>query len=310
MGHQIGWTDFDIDADTQKLMVTTYGTTPYSAADLAANPALLELVPTIVSQFELTPTSKSIIGDARDNRLNGTNDADVILGAGGDDELKGRDGDDYLDGGKGGDEIRGGSGNDRIFARAGNDELKGEDGNDHLVGGDGSDQASGGGGNDTFVATIDDGNDEYSGGSGTDTLDLSQTAAAATVWLQQGSAKSDDIGRDDLSSIENVVGSSGDDRLTGDSDANRLAGGPGNDKIDGAGGHDVIVGGLGNDLLTGGSGNDTFIFEMGSGADTITDFAAGPLLRDVIQIDDALLANFNALLAATTDLGADLLITV
>ena len=310
VGHHIGWTDFDVNANTGKLLITTYGTTPYSAADLAANPALLNLEPTIVSQFQVTPTSDSIIGTARNDRLNGTNDADVILGAAGNDDLKGRNGDDYVDGGKGHDEVRGGAGNDRLFGRAGNDELKGEDGNDHVVGGDGHDEASGGDGDDTFVATIDDGNDSYSGGSGTDTLDLSGTSAAATVSLQQRTAKGDDIGHDELSSIENVTGGTGADRLTGDNQANLLDGGAGNDKIDGAGGHDVIVGGIGNDLLTGGSGNDAFVFEMGSGVDTITDFSAGPLVRDVIQIDQALLADFDALLDATTDLGADLRISL
>ena len=308
VGHQVGWTDFDIDADTQKLMVTTHGTTPYTADELATNPALLELVPTIVSQFELTPTSDSIIGSARNDHLTGTGDADVILGAGGNDELKGRDGDDYLDGGKGNDELRGGDGDDRMFGRDGNDELKGDGGNDYIVGGGGNDKASGGDGNDTFVATTGDGNDEYSGGSGVDTLDLSETSAPATVSLQQGTAKGDDIGNDKLSSIENAIGGSGADRLTGNGDPNRLEGGAGDDKIDGAGGNDVIAGGLGNDLLTGGSGNDTFIFE--SGVDTITDFSAGPQLRDVIQIDNALLADFNALLLATTDLGSDLQITL
>ncbi len=54
--HTYGWTQFDIDASSQKLTVTTYGITPYSATDLASNPeAVLGLTPAVVSQFEVTP---------------------------------------------------------------------------------------------------------------------------------------------------------------------------------------------------------------------------------------------------------------
>jgi hypothetical protein len=54
--HTYGWTQFDIDASSQKLTVTTYGIPPYSATDLASNPeAVLGLTPAIVSQFEVTP---------------------------------------------------------------------------------------------------------------------------------------------------------------------------------------------------------------------------------------------------------------
>ena len=39
--------------------------------------------------------------------------------------------------------------------------------------------------------------------------------------------------------------------------------------------NDVLIGGTGNDTLTGGLGNDTFIYKVGDGADTITDFNTG-----------------------------------
>ncbi|MBM1634960.1 Hint domain-containing protein [Sulfitobacter mediterraneus] len=38
---------------------------------------------------------------------------------------------------------------------------------------------------------------------------------------------------------------------------------------------DVLIGGTGNDTITGGLGNDTFVYNVGDGADTITDFNAG-----------------------------------
>lgn len=52
-----GWTEFDIDQDTQKLTVTTYGIPYYTEAELLADPAsITSLQPTIVSQFEVLPT--------------------------------------------------------------------------------------------------------------------------------------------------------------------------------------------------------------------------------------------------------------
>jgi len=43
-------------------------------------------------------------------------------------------------------------------------------------------------------------------------------------------------------------------------------------RITGSSGEDVLNGKGGNDWLFGGEGNDTFVFEKGSGTDTITDF--------------------------------------
>lgn len=54
--HTYGWTEFDIDAETQKLTVTTYGIQSYSEAELLQNPnAITGLTPTVVSQFEVLP---------------------------------------------------------------------------------------------------------------------------------------------------------------------------------------------------------------------------------------------------------------
>ncbi|MFV3130230.1 beta strand repeat-containing protein [Niveispirillum sp. KHB5.9] len=74
--------------------------------------------------------------------------------------------------------------------------------------------------------------------------------------------------------------------------ADRLFGGAGNDSIDAGAGNDVVDGGAGDDLLygnagadtiTGGAGNDVFAITSGSststGADTITDFSSGDVVR-------------------------------
>jgi myo-inositol-hexaphosphate 3-phosphohydrolase/phosphodiesterase/alkaline phosphatase D-like protein len=55
--HTFGWTEFDIDPKTQNLLVTTYGITPYTREELEANPfEIINRQPTIVSQFEVTPS--------------------------------------------------------------------------------------------------------------------------------------------------------------------------------------------------------------------------------------------------------------
>ncbi|NJN02523.1 MAG: phytase [Leptolyngbyaceae cyanobacterium SL_1_1] len=54
--HTYGWTQFDIDRTTQKLLVTTWGIDGYTQAELLANPdEILGREPRIVSQFEVTP---------------------------------------------------------------------------------------------------------------------------------------------------------------------------------------------------------------------------------------------------------------
>lgn len=54
--HTYGWTQFDIDPETQKLTVTTYGIESYSESDILTTPeSILQPEPQIVSQFEVNP---------------------------------------------------------------------------------------------------------------------------------------------------------------------------------------------------------------------------------------------------------------
>ena len=56
VAHTYGWTEFEIDGDSQTLAVTTYGIPAYSTADLAVDPAaVIALAPQSVSQFLVTP---------------------------------------------------------------------------------------------------------------------------------------------------------------------------------------------------------------------------------------------------------------
>ncbi|MDZ8108051.1 MAG: calcium-binding protein [Nostoc sp. DedQUE12a] len=63
--------------------------------------------------------------------------------------------------------------------------------------------------------------------------------------------------------MANIIGTNGNDTLLGTTSA---------DTINGKLGNDTITGNKGNDTLTGGGGKDRFIYNLGDGTDTITDF--------------------------------------
>ncbi len=89
----------------------------------------------------------------------GTNQADCILGYGGNDTISGGNGDDFIVGGDGDDAVDGGNGDDTIY---------GDDGDDTLSGGNGRDTILGGAGND--IIDGDNGPDTISGGDGNDVI--------------------------------------------------------------------------------------------------------------------------------------------
>ena len=97
-----------------------------------------------------------------------------------------------------------------------------------------------------------------------------------------------------------------DDTLNGGAGDDFMNGLSGDDVLDGAGGDDTLVGGSGDDILTGGPGDDLFIFENGSGSDTITDFNAGQSTPDRIDISDFGFTDFDDLSAAFSNVGQDL----
>jgi Ca2+-binding RTX toxin-like protein len=135
------------------------------------------------------------------------------------------------------------------------------------LGGD-NDTGIGGNGAETFLGSA--GHDEFDGGGGTDTYDGSNGTARQTADLGAGSVISDDLGSDNIVSIENLFGGSNHDRLTGDDLTNVLRGNDGNDRLTGLGGHDRIFGGLGNDVILGGDGNDRL-----SGDDSVDSLNGG-----------------------------------
>jgi Ca2+-binding RTX toxin-like protein len=137
------------------------------------------------------------------------------------------------------------------------------------------------------------GNDVIDGRGGTDTVDYSTARASVSIRLDQGTAvesgtgetkfelgppdsffgnivEADDYSQktDQLTGIENAVGSAFDDTLIGNGGANRLEGGAGNDVIAGGSGVDQLVGGLGNDVYTMDT-SDTIIEAANAGTDEV-----------------------------------------
>ena len=188
---------------------------------------------------------------------------------------------DVIRGTSSADQIQSGAGNDRVSGLVGNDLLQGDAGHDTLLGGDGNDTLIGGTANDSL-----------NGGSGVDTA-VYIGATQIVVNLGLTGAQYTGQGRDTLLSIENLRSGSGNDILTGNGQANLLDGAAGNDKLIGGLGNDTLLGGAGNDtlqggagndflfagfgqdLLTGGKGADRFVFVLGDGLNTVTDFQDG-----------------------------------
>ena len=220
--------------------------------------------------------------------------ADTLLGLGGDDVLFGGSGDDLLNGGGGGDELQGGPGADVLVGASGGDTLVGADGDDRLNGGIGDDAMAGGAGNDTYL--VDSPLDAVveSAGAGYDVVRSTMTRsleANVEQLILTGTAAADGTG--------NALANS----LKGNAAGNRLDGGDLADALWGFGGDDTLLGGLGNDHLRGGAGNDSldggagrdgFMFLEAPG-DANADIVAGFVPRfDKLKLDDAVYSGIGA----------------
>lgn len=107
-------------------------------------------------------------GNALNNSIKGSDEADKIYGAEGADELWGLDGNDWIYGGRDNDKMYGDDGHDHLYGEHGNDELHGGFGDDVLDGGEGNDSLYAGGGSNVLY-----------GGEGNDRLSTSGNGA----WL-------------------------------------------------------------------------------------------------------------------------------
>ncbi|WP_310452484.1 VCBS domain-containing protein [Sulfuritalea sp.] len=208
----------------------------------------------------------------------------IVTPYGGNDRIEGGDDDDWMVGFAGNDLVIGGSGRDAITEGAGNDRLyadeliaaraalaaqnatasglqgealsagAGDDlaiggiGNDLLLGGTGSDLLIGGAGNDDIDGDVMAGN-VYRDWSVTRTVTPDDTVfsgfARIRTFLDMSIEWAAD-GGDDV-----IFSGGGDDWVTASHGKDFVDGGEGNDVLAGGGGSDEIYGGAGNDLLLG-----------------------------------------------------------
>jgi Ca2+-binding RTX toxin-like protein len=282
-------------------------------------------IDTLISIENITGSSfnDALLGSAGANRLNGWTGDDVIEGRDGNDTLNGASGNDtasYASAKSGvtvslailSPQNSGGAGTDtlldieRMTGSAFNDVLTGNAGDNTLKGGAGSDELSGGDGNDVLDGGA--GNDMLSGGAGIDWVTYAAAGSVVTVNLATTLPQDTKGGGIDwIGGIENLVGSSFNDRLTGSGVDNVLNGGAGHDTLSGGGGADTLDGGAGNDVLNGGAGIDIASYAsaaaavkvslaitgaqntLGAGTDTLSEFEnlAGSKFNDTLIGNDA-----------------------
>ena len=237
--------------------------------------------------------------------------ADQLTGGGGDDVLSGRGGNDTLSGGGGNDTLFGGSGSDRLTGGDGDDRLNGQGGSkDILTGGLGDDTLDGGAGVDRvveFPAGDADVRTTRLTGVGDDRLNgIERILLSGNNGPNRFDASAFSVG-----GLEEVVffGFGGDDELIGSSGHDRINGGPGNDILRGRRGNDRLLGGSGSDTLDGGEGNDR-VFGQGGSGDAVTGGPGNDTLNGgsgqdrLVEVGDV---NFTLTVTSLTGLGTDVL---
>lgn len=268
-------------------------------------------------------------GESGDDILSGGDGNDSLLGGEGDDSLNGDAGDDALHGGVGNDNLSGGAGSDTYLFNAGDgqDTIGNYDAGDGrvdvLLFGQTIDPANVTVRriNNHLVLTINGTDDKVtisnyfiSDAAGGYQLDEIRFAGVPdTVWdvnaikalvmaptsgndTLQGYASDDVIaggaGNDTISGNAGndvLKGEAGNDTLSGGEGNDSLLGGEGDDTLKGDAGDDVLHGGAGNDNLNGGIGSDTYLFNVGDGRDTISNYDAGDGRVDVLQFGQGIL---------------------
>ena len=285
-----------VNVNLSDTSTVTLSTADAALFGVTADPAIVDAVIKVSggdASGDIATGFANVIGGRGGDTLEGDDAANILRGMGGNDTLIGNGESDTLDGGEGRDILRGGLGDDTLDGGPGADTLNGGGAQGNLgtdiatyasaeagvtvdlsggnrgqgdAAGDsfaGIEQYVGSSHADIFIAgddpdhitggpTIGDQNDtvSYARSDEAVTVDLSSTAAQTSTGYASG---------DELSGIENVIGSNHRDRDT------LTAGSTGS----------VITGGRGDDTLEGGAGNDTFVFAPGDGDDEINNFNSG-----------------------------------
>ena len=182
-----------------------------------------EMFDKVITNYGADNFSNHIIGNSRNNTL------------------QGGVWDDYITGGPGNDVLKGGDGNNT---------LEGGDGHDILVGGIDTDMMDGGPGDDTFLPGL--GHNDMVGGPGVDTVVFvgHPTELVGIVVDLVNSDVYHSFGVDYIESIENVCGTPHDDTL--------ITAGFADNAVSGMNGDDILIANGGYDVLIGGEGKDTY----------------------------------------------------
>ncbi|MGT2440863.1 calcium-binding protein [Bradyrhizobium betae] len=254
----------------------------------------------------------------------GTGGNDVLVGSSANQNFYGEAGDDRIDGQGGNDLLYGGLGNDTLVLS-----VSASGAVATINGGVGTDTLDlSGFGSAVWVDLVTNGAEVRS----TDQGDLASGTWRDMAQVEQienivGTAFSDQIAGDAGNNV--IVGGaghdvidarSGDDVVSGGSGDDTLTGGMGKDKLDGSIGADILnggldgdilIGGADNDVLTGGTGGDIFVVGVGDGSDTVTDFAAGSGTdHDMVRFDRTMFADFASVVAAASQVGSDVVISL
>ncbi|MDQ2067265.1 calcium-binding protein [Xinfangfangia sp. CPCC 101601] len=226
-----------------------------------------------------TLRQQAITGTAASERVNGTEDDDLLMISGGNDTIDGFGGEDMLDfsgsaaaasidmlaglarvGSRDRVEFRGIEG---ITGTGFNDTLTGDNAANTLYGGDGADMISGRGGDDQIYGgeghdTLEGGagGDAFYGGAGNDLVIYWSSPVGLRIDMTQPDTSTGEAYRDSYEGIERIAGTLHRDVMIGDDEANHLIGLSGGDHLIGGAGNDILQGDDGDDTLSGGSGAD------------------------------------------------------
>jgi Ca2+-binding RTX toxin-like protein len=211
-------------------------------------------------------------GDAAGDTLSdienlvGSDGADTLVGDAGANVLEGGSGADTLDGGSGLDTASYESSADGVFVDLSTGTLSGGHAqgdtltsienligsahNDTLIGTSGDNVLEGGAGYDLLIGGA--GADVLDGGLGVDTASYEASSSAVTIDLASGMGTGGDAQGDTLTSVEDVVGSNGDDVFVASDARNKLDGGDGVDTVSYAESDEAVVVDLNLGVGTGG----------------------------------------------------------
>jgi Ca2+-binding RTX toxin-like protein len=211
---------------------------------------------------------ENLIGSGFNDRLDGTNTANILEGSAGADSLYGYDGNDTLIGGAGDDSLTGGGGNDTYSYGAsanGVDTVADMTLDDTIL-------------VEATLGTISAGNGSAVTGKN---VQVSSSGGVTTLWIDTNNTAGAEVqinltgtfSVNTLTLVNNGNGTSSITRaaalnLTGTTGNDTLTGAGTNDTLTGLAGNDVLIGGAGNDALDGGADSDTASFTGATGAVT------------------------------------------